>query len=97
TKGEVEQTLRGLGFTRLAIFRPGMLLCDRKEHRWLERVAIQSVCALSKIVGTSRLGIPTGALGLAIVKDALNHPVQTGQRPTSQVISNSEAVQLASE
>ncbi|KAJ1969698.1 Oxidoreductase htatip2 [Dispira parvispora] len=96
TKGEAEQALRGIGFTRLAIFQPGMLLCDRKESRWLERAAIQSVRALSKIVSTSRLGIPTGTLGLAIVKDVLSHPVQTGQRPTTQVISNTEAVQVAS-
>jgi uncharacterized protein YbjT (DUF2867 family) len=32
-KGKAEEKLKEIGFSRLAIFRPGLLLGDRKEHR----------------------------------------------------------------
>lgn len=32
-KGLMEETLMEMKFDRLSIFRPGVLLCDRKEHR----------------------------------------------------------------
>ncbi|GAB1609199.1 oxidoreductase HTATIP2-like [Argonauta hians] len=32
-KGLMEETLKVMHFQRLSIFRPGVLLCDRKEHR----------------------------------------------------------------
>jgi len=38
TKGDVERDLQALGFPHTAIFRPSMLLGDRKEDRPLERI-----------------------------------------------------------
>lgn len=40
TKGEMETALRKLGFRRLDILRPGLLLGKRRESRPLERVAM---------------------------------------------------------
>ena len=39
TKGRVEESVRGLGFPRLTVYRPGLLLCDRAESRPGERLA----------------------------------------------------------
>lgn len=38
TKGEVEAAVAGLGFPRVSVFRPGLLLTDRKETRSAEWV-----------------------------------------------------------
>ena len=37
-KGEVERDLSKMGFTRLDILRPGLLLGERQEHRRVERL-----------------------------------------------------------
>ncbi len=39
TKGEVEQSVSGVPFTAVHIFRPSMLLGKRTEFRWKERVS----------------------------------------------------------
>lgn len=39
TKGEVEHDLRGLSIPQMCIFRPSLLLGDRKEFRFGERLA----------------------------------------------------------
>lgn len=39
TKGELEAALRDVGFPRLTIVRPSLLLGDRKEFRFGERIA----------------------------------------------------------
>ena len=39
TKGRVEESVRDLGFPRLTVYRPGLLLCDRAESRPGERLA----------------------------------------------------------
>jgi oxidoreductase len=38
TKGQIENALNELGFERYSVFRPGLLLCDRKESRVAEYV-----------------------------------------------------------
>lgn len=38
TKGEIEEAVKGFGFERFSIFRPGLLLCDREETRPTEWV-----------------------------------------------------------
>ncbi|KAJ1911653.1 Oxidoreductase htatip2 [Tieghemiomyces parasiticus] len=85
TKGQVEEKLKSFGFGRLAIFQPGLLMCDRHESRFVESVVIKSVRALGHIVSTRRFAIPTPLLGQAIVGDALCHPVAT-KSPTPQVV-----------
>lgn len=36
TKGQVEEELKGMGFPRLSIYRPGFLLAHREEFRMAE-------------------------------------------------------------
>ncbi|RKP35389.1 hypothetical protein BJ085DRAFT_7665, partial [Dimargaris cristalligena] len=67
TKGEAEHRLKQLGFGRLAIFQPGMLMCEREEARSLERLVHHSVRALSYIMSTKSMAISTALLGRAIV------------------------------
>jgi hypothetical protein len=38
-KGECEDSVKELGFSRLVIYRPGLLRCQRNETRYLESAA----------------------------------------------------------
>lgn len=49
-KGEVETALRQLGLTRLVIFRPGLLIGDRRSFRPAERLMIAAFRALSGLL-----------------------------------------------
>lgn len=66
TKGEVERDLRKMGFWALHIFRPGVLVGDRREFRPAEQLSkyvMQAIERLSpKILGKYN---PTGADHLA--------------------------------
>ncbi len=52
-KGEVELAIRAVGFTRLHIFRPSMLLGDRKEYRFGEKILQNLVSATSFLLAGS--------------------------------------------
>lgn len=47
TKGEAEQSVRALPFHAVHLFRPSMLLGDRAEFRWKEKMAEPFMRALS--------------------------------------------------
>lgn len=55
TKGEAEQSLRTLDLNSLTIFRPGLLLGDRKEHRTGEKLMSQAVHLASSIISLDRM------------------------------------------
>merc|ERR1712071_632830 len=38
TKGEIQDSLKAMGFDKLSIYQPGLLLCDRTEKRMGEAV-----------------------------------------------------------
>lgn len=40
-KGELEESLKALSFKRLIILRPSLLISDRKEERFLEKLSIK--------------------------------------------------------
>jgi len=46
TKGRAEESVRSLGFPRLTIYRPGLLLCPRRERRVAE-AALQWVAGVT--------------------------------------------------
>jgi len=64
TKGQTEADVEKLGFDRLSIYRPALLLCDRQESRPLEKVA-QSL--LGTIDIGSKITIPTKTVAQAIM------------------------------
>lgn len=64
TKGEADDDVSKLGFERVSIYRPGMLLVDRVERRTLESI----LQAISKVVDFGRwMSIEVPILSKAIV------------------------------
>lgn len=49
-KGETEQAVGAIGFDSLEIFRPGLLLGDRPDDRWLEQLGLWPVRALRPLM-----------------------------------------------
>ncbi|CAG0881436.1 unnamed protein product [Darwinula stevensoni] len=68
TKGLVEEHLKELKFKCLSIFRPGMLMCDRKESRPFEKIAR----GLSNVLDRGNWwSVKTSDVAQAMVKEAL--------------------------
>ncbi|KAK3102513.1 hypothetical protein FSP39_011893 [Pinctada imbricata] len=70
-KGEVEEALKGMNFNRLSIHRPGMLMCDRQESRFGEKVArgiMKPIAALFPTAGS----IPTSVLARGMINDVIS-------------------------
>lgn len=54
-KGEIEEAVRSLGFARLDIIRPGLILGERRERRPMEKLAQQGAPLLNPLlVGSLR-------------------------------------------
>lgn len=74
-KGELERDIRGLGFDRVVLFRPSILLGDRGESRPAERVAMCFGRALERLrpglLGPWS-GMPDSLLAAAMVRSALD-------------------------
>ncbi|KAJ1982643.1 Oxidoreductase htatip2 [Dimargaris verticillata] len=96
TKGQVEEELKAMPFTRLTIFRPAGLLCDRKESRFMETVMVKAIRSIDRIFGTKSLGISTALLGQAIVLDSLRHPLAKANAAQKQQTTLSNAAILDS-
>jgi len=75
TKGQVEDAVGKLGFERLSIYRPGLLLCDRVEQRTTEKM-LRWVA--SWFPGSSSWAISTKMVAEAMVKTSLS-PVTGAQ------------------
>ncbi|KAJ2714570.1 Oxidoreductase htatip2 [Coemansia spiralis] len=88
TKGEVDDEIQSMGFSRASVFRPAMLVCQRDEARLLERIAGAVLPALNFVV-PDRLSIPTSTVAWAMVNNAFKK-VDT---PVSECISNAQMLQ----
>jgi len=89
TKGKVEAAVTELGFPRLSIYRPGLLLCERpnRPRRMLEEFAQKVAGWIDKSYGWS---IPTSLLASAMVSNAGLE--QTG---AVQVLEHQDIVNIA--
>ncbi|XP_038053303.1 oxidoreductase HTATIP2-like [Patiria miniata] len=70
-KGEVEEETRELGFERVSVYRPALLMCDRKESRpteWLARKLMAPMEYLSPGTMTS----PTTTVAKAIINTIIS-------------------------
>lgn len=69
TKGKVEAAVAEVGFPRLSVYRPGLLLCERPDRprRMLEEFAQKVAGWIDKSYGWS---IPTNLLASAMVSNA---------------------------
>lgn len=77
-KGQVEAEIEALGFDRLAIYRPGVLLVDRQESRPGEWLARKFFGAVSAVCSTS-MAISIRAVAKAMVSNTLLEPEQKAE------------------
>ena len=89
TKGQVEEDCKQLGFERLTIYRPGLLLCDRAEHRGGEKFFRWVASWFSQ---PSSWSIPTSMVAAAMVSTSLT-PVSG----SSTVLEHADIVKIAQE
>ncbi|KAI7793436.1 oxidoreductase HTATIP2-like [Triplophysa rosa] len=75
TKGQVEADIEVVGFERLSIYRPAVLLVDRKESRPAEWMARKFLGPLSTLFPTA-LSIPITSLARAMVVNTLKEGEQ---------------------
>eukprot|EP00092_Neocalanus_flemingeri_P013837 GFUD01014928.1.p1 GENE.GFUD01014928.1~~GFUD01014928.1.p1 ORF type:complete len:276 (+),score=83.03 GFUD01014928.1:38-865(+) len=68
TKGKVENDVTALDFDHLSIYRPGLLLCDRKDRRFFENI-LQSVARYTD--KSSWWSVPTDVVASAMVITSL--------------------------
>ncbi|PAA78521.1 hypothetical protein BOX15_Mlig029887g1 [Macrostomum lignano] len=87
-KGQVEENLANLGFDRLAIYRPKMLICKREESRPAEAAAMVLLKPFQTLCPTW-LTTPVSTLAQAMINAAL---VGGSQR---DLYYNAEIFQLA--
>ena len=90
TKGEVEEDVRQLGFERLTIYRPGVLMCDRAESRAGEKM-IRWVASLFK--QPTSWSISTKMVAAAMVSTSLTN-IETG---SSVILEHEDIARVATE
>ena len=88
TKGQVEEDCKQLGFERLTIYRPGLLLCDRAEQRGGEK--------FFRLVASwwqqpSSWSIPTTMVAAAMVSRSLS------QVSSAVVLEHADIVKIVQE
>ncbi|XP_008404171.1 oxidoreductase HTATIP2 isoform X1 [Poecilia reticulata] len=77
-EGQVEAEIEELGFDRLAIYRPGVLLVDRQESRPGEWLARKFFGAFSAVCSNS-MSISIQAVAKAMVSNTLLQPEQKAE------------------
>ena len=70
TKGEVENFVQDLGFSKLTIYQPGLLLCPREESRPGEFVFQKIMTPFHSLFGGSSGSIKTSMVAEAMLKCA---------------------------
>jgi uncharacterized protein YbjT (DUF2867 family) len=71
TKGKLEEDLKGLNFPSLQIFRPSLLLGERKEKRFGEKVAQVLMTKLDFLIPEKYKAIESKTVAMAMVANAL--------------------------
>ena len=74
-KGEMEDSLKALGLNSLYIYRPSLLVSDRKEFRPAEKVAISALRLMSPLLPKKtkkKMGTKVTDLAKAIVNNVLS-------------------------
>ncbi|MFE8071530.1 NAD(P)H-binding protein [Marinobacteraceae bacterium S3BR75-40.1] len=95
-KGEVERRLRDLNLPYLTILRPSLLLGERREQRFLEKLSGRVGQAMGPLfVGPLRRWAPVSAHKVAETMVAQASRVATEGRSQGCLVLNSEAIQQA--
>jgi len=90
TKGLVEERVSQLGFNRLSIYRPGLLLCEREERRLLEKVLQVIIGALDR---WEILSIPTKSVAQAMLNNVFKN--SKSNEPQIEILTHNEIVELS--
>lgn len=79
-KGEAEEAIKQLGFDRLIILRPSMLLGPRKEHRLGELIGKKVMCAIDPLMFgpmDKYRGINAATVARAMINSAVGSGTET--------------------
>lgn len=90
-KGLVEERVSQLGFNRLSIYRPGLLLCEREERRLLEKVLQVIIGALDR---WEILSIPTKSVAQAMLNNVFLKNSKSNE-PQIEILTHNEIVELS--
>ncbi|KAJ1748719.1 Oxidoreductase htatip2 [Coemansia sp. RSA 1821] len=88
TKGEVDSQVQELGFPRVSIFRPAVLLCQREEGRLAEKL-MHYAAPVMNFVMPNKFSIPTSTVGWAMVNNAFRK-VDT---PVKELVTNAQMIE----
>ena len=88
TKGEAEDACKALEFPRLVIFRPAVLLCDRREKRFAEKF-LRGVVGV--VDGRNWFSVKTSDLGDVIASETVKNV--EGEKKVD-VLENTDIIQL---
>lgn len=77
-KAETEADCTAAGPPSISIFRPGFLVCDRKERRVAESIGLRCLVPLLNFFAPGRYAVETKDLASFMINDALNN--DTGHR-----------------
>lgn len=83
-KGELDNTLSGMGFARLGIFRPSMLLGDRQEFRLGEKIGKMLMQGLAFMIPAKWKAVHAATVARAMLKFAL------GEEQGTRIIDNAD-------
>ncbi|XP_075890408.1 oxidoreductase HTATIP2 isoform X1 [Nelusetta ayraudi] len=91
-KGQVEAEIEEMGFNRLAVYRPGVLLVDRQESRPAEWMARKFFGALTSVCSTP-MAIPIESVGRAMVSNTLL--LQQPEKKATEILEHKDIASLA--
>ncbi|XP_064118626.1 oxidoreductase HTATIP2-like isoform X1 [Macrobrachium nipponense] len=92
TKGETEDLVKEVGFPRLSIYRPALLLCDREESRPLEKIAQIVVRGFD---WRNKISIPTYTVANAMVANTLDSQATVKSEETKvEIFENNDILRL---
>ena len=73
-KGELDDAVMNLGFRKLAILRPSMLLGERDENRWMEKISIPVFRMLTRFLFKKYRPIEGRTVAKAMIAASLAPP-----------------------
>lgn len=94
TKGRLEEDLKKIGFDRLVIYRPGMLMCDREESRPFEALSRQCMAPLLDYLCPKKYSISTKQLAKAMLCMATNFDKEIVKDKAIVTLENKEMHEL---
>ena len=90
TKGKAEEAIKDLGFNRVSIYRPGLLITERSESRMLES---SMQCIAGFLDRSSKASIKCDDLGKAMVFNATKKTIEG----PNETLENREIMQIFQE